>query len=195
MRQIALVAQQGGCVGGSGTSSISWDVAESYIWMVGQVSGYQPKLTCGAFVAACGGEGGMLLEVSQKLENVRAGCAVLSTPGSVLRKCLKICLSVGNHLNQGTSFGRAQGIALPEALLKFEELRGCCVPEESGNGSSAQQEVEGQGGFSLLDFVARTLVVKAKGKPDVVRLRAEVAELIPIFRAASTVNLLEEQRV
>merc|ERR550514_212473 len=116
MRQIAPVARQT-LFGAAGD-----------LWAVASVPDFGPRLTCAAFVASCGGKGGVLDEVTGRLQDLEAGCTLLRSPGKLLRRCLSLCLAVGNHLNQGTNFAGARGVSLPESLLKFEDLKGCCAP-------------------------------------------------------------------
>lgn len=176
------------------------DVPERYLWVLGTVPSCSAKLACGALIVNSSGE---LQDLRRSGEKVSSCCQALRS-SDLLRRCLSTSLAVGNLLNRGTSRAGAQGVVLPEALLKLDELRGVVNESEDaipiGEGSSR--------GPSVLDFITQALVDASSrnhignpaGKPNATtaaicleRLREEAEWLLKKARGAQSVPLEEAE--
>jgi len=174
------------------------DVPERYLWVLGQVPSCSAKVACGALIVNTAGE---LQDLRRSGEKVSSCCQALRS-SELLRRCLSTTLAVGNLLNRGTSRAGAQGVVLPEALLKLDELRGVNESED------ATPNGEGPRGPSVLDFITQALVDAASRNPSgtpsgspnattaaicLERLREEAEWLLKKARGAQSVPLEEAE--
>lgn len=162
------------------------DVPERYLWVLGIVPFCSAKLACGALLVSTAGE---LPDLRRSGEKVSSCCQALRN-STLLRKCLSTSLAVGNLLNRGTSRACAQGVVLPESMLKLDELRGV----------SEAEDVSEARGPTVLDFVTQALVDEASGGAQgaqaaacLERLREETERLLSKVRGAQSVPLEEAE--
>jgi len=135
--------------------------AERYLWVLSVVPDSAAKLRCGALIL---GQARELTDLRLSSERVASCCQALRT-SDLLHRTVSTSLAVGNFLNRSTARCIAQAVALPDALLKFEELRGVGEAEDGSVipmvSSGSETPREGGRGPTLLDFVAQALVDEA----------------------------------
>lgn len=153
------------------------DTAEKYLWVFAAVPFCHVKLSCGA----------LMVGPAREICNLRYDGKVVATcckslrESDLLRRCIFTCLSVSNVMNRGTARSDACALVLPDALLKFEELRGA--------GKDA-----GDTGITLLDFVAEAVAKDAsKGSSSTQSLRSEIDELRKRVKSAMSVSMEETE--
>jgi len=162
------------------------DLPERYLWVLGTKPLCAAKLACGALIV---GDSCELHEIKQDCERLRRACQMLQS-STLVMKSISTCLAVGNLMNRGTSRGAAQGVVLPDALLKLEELRG--IADEG-----VAQAADGPRGLSLLEFIAEALVMEettsSSDRRSQGRLAAEAENLRQTIRTAQSVNIAEAE--
>merc|ERR550534_1525509 len=90
-------------------------------------------------------------------------------------------------MNRGTARSNARAVVLPDALLKFEELRGLLDGDDSPRAGEAQIR-----GPTLLDFMAQALVDEA-GVGSVKALKEEADHLMVAAFDAKSVSIDETE--
>lgn len=165
------------------TDMAQLDLPERYLWVLGHVPFCTAKLACGALLV------GPALEIGdfrRSSERVISCCQALRG-SELLRKCLCTSLAVGNLLNRGTTRASAQGVVLPESLLKLDELRG-----------ERETEEPDARGPSVLEFVAQALADDSPGggpAEETDRLLAKVrgAQSVPLEEAEGSCRKVVNQ--
>lgn len=147
------------------------DLPERYLWALGRVPFCTAKLACGALLVGSACE---LPDLRKSGEKVGVCCQALRK-SELLQKFASTALAVGNVLNRGTARAGVAAITLPDALLKFDELR-----------TSSNESSEGRSD-TLLDFVVQA-VLNGSGQ-DQASLCATIESLLCKTRAAQTVSL------
>lgn len=122
------------------------DVPERFLWEMDKVPHIIKKLRVGQLIVSSTELG----EWRNKLAKVGIACQMVRK-SKHLSRCISTALSIGNHLNRGTARADAQGLVVPDSLLKLDEVR-------AANGGADDPQAEGQKGPSLLDFLATALV-------------------------------------
>lgn len=147
------------------------DLPERYLWVVGKVPFSTAKLACGSLLVSSACE---LPDLRRAGEKVGVCCQGLRK-SSILQKFASTALVVGNVMNRGTARSGIVAVTLPDALLKFDELR------ISGNTVS---EVRPD---TLLDFVAQAVLNESS--VNQASLCADIELLLCKTRSAQTVSL------
>eukprot|EP00403_Amphidinium_massartii_P023611 CAMPEP_0178390212 /NCGR_PEP_ID=MMETSP0689_2-20121128/10527_1 /TAXON_ID=160604 /ORGANISM="Amphidinium massartii, Strain CS-259" /LENGTH=556 /DNA_ID=CAMNT_0020010709 /DNA_START=21 /DNA_END=1691 /DNA_ORIENTATION=- len=155
------------------------DAPERYLGLIGSVKDADVKLSCGALIVGSANELG---DLRLGIEKVGV-CSQAIRSSITLQKCVSTSLAVGNVLNRGTARSRANGLVLPEALLKLDELKSMNADKDSPSTAGGNQ--------SALDFIAQALVDEAPHKWE--SLKCEVDGLLERSRAAQTVSLEESE--
>lgn len=151
---------------------VQLDLPERYLRALGAVPFCGAKLACGALIVgpAC------------EVRNLRAACDIITDccqdlrNSTLLQKFLFTSLAVGNVLNRATARSGAQGVLLPDSLLKLEELHGLVETEDEGKGPS------------VLDFVVQA-VTGEPGAHSVDAMKDECDALLVKVRAAQNQSL------
>jgi len=165
------------------------DLPERYLWVLGTVPDSLAKLACGAVIVGPARE---LPDLCGDADLVAACCHEFRH-SKLVRRCISTSLAVGNAINRGTNRGNAKAVVLPDALLKFEELRGTQdaeVAETTQPASLLSGQAAARRNTSLLDIVAQALVDEP-GSPTAKEMRAEANILLARTVAAKSVSLDE----
>jgi hypothetical protein len=159
------------------SDSVQLDMPEKYLRALGAVPFCTAKLTCSALIVGPASE---VQHFRAAGETVLESCLALQK-SMLVGKFLFTSLAVGNVLNRSTARSGAQGVQLPESLLKLEELH-----------SIVDSDDPESKGPSVLDFVVQALL-NEPGARSLDVLREECGALLPTVRAAQNVSLDESE--